>query len=211
MQEKKRTRRARTATYEKGQERIEAILDAALEVLITEGYKKLTLRQIAMQAGMTVGNLTYYYASREALVKDLLDNILATYLDEIDRIVKASGESPRDRFVAIIEYLIEDLNTRRTTGFFPELWALANHDDYVAELMENMYAGERRALNALIRALNPALDKKQTSHLALFISCSIEGMTMFVGAGKKQEKSLQSMKEIACESFLHLITGTGKA
>ncbi len=208
MQEKKHLRRARVATYEKGQVRIEAILDAAEEVLISQGYKKLTLRQIALQAGITVGNLTYYYRTKEALLKDLLEKILSAYLDEIDRIVKASGDSPEDRFVAAVEFLIDDLNTRRTTGFFPELWALANHDEYAAELMEDMYVQERRAIYELIDAINPGLDKQQTSYLALFISCSIEGMTMFIGAGKKQEAALEPMKKLALRSFLHLIANS---
>jgi len=183
----KQQRRARVATYEKGQTRIEEILDAAADVLINQGYKKLTLRQIAMHAGIKVGNLTYYYRTKEALLKDLLEKILFVYLDEMDRIVEASGDSPEDRFVAIIEYLIEDLHTQRTTRFFPELWALANHDTYTAELMDNMYAAERRALRKLIEAIKPQLHERQASQLALFISCSIEGMTMFVGAGKNQE------------------------
>lgn len=198
-------RRARTAAYEKGHARIESILDAAAEVLISAGYKKLTLRQIALQAGITVGNLTYYYRTKEALLKDLLDKILFDYLDEMGRIVEASGEAPTGRFVAIIEYLIEDLHTQRTTRLFPELWALANHNAHAAELMESMYAHERSALCELIQAVNPGLKKQKTADLALFISCSIEGMTMFVGAGKKHEDALQSMKKIACQSFLHLI------
>jgi hypothetical protein len=117
-----------------------------------------------------------------------------------------SGDSPEDRFIAVIEYLIEDLNTQRTTRFFPEIWALANHDDYADELMADMYAKERKALYELIQAINPVLNKQQTNGLALFISSSIEGMTMFVGAGKKQEGALQAMKNIACKSFLHLIS-----
>lgn len=209
MPEKEKQRRARVAAYEKGQARIEAILDAAAEVLISQGYKKLTLRQIALQAGITVGNLTYYYPGKEALLKDLLYNILHTYLDEMERIVEASGDSPEDRFVAVVNYLIEDLHTQRTTRFFPELWALANHDPYAAELMETMYADERRALGKLIQAINPDLNEQQTRHLALFVSASIEGMTMFIGAGKKQEVALQSMKEMACKSFLLLITHQG--
>jgi AcrR family transcriptional regulator len=209
MHGKNHLRRARTATYEKGQVRIEAILDAAAGVLINEGYKKLTLRQIALRAGITVGNLTYYYRNKEALLKDLLEKILSTYLDEMDRIVETSGDSPEDHFVAIVEYLIEDLNTERTSKFFPELWALANHDDYALELMETMYANERKALAELICAINPNLDEQQTRNLALFISSSIEGMTMFVGAGKKQEGILQPMKKIACRSFLQLITQPG--
>jgi AcrR family transcriptional regulator len=209
MQKKEQQRRARVATFEKGHARIEAILEAAAEVLISQGYKKLTLRQIALRAGITVGNLTYYYSSKEALLKDLLDNILRTYLNEMERIAEASGDSPKYRFVAIVEYLIEDLHTQRTTKFFPELWALANHDDYAAELMENMYADERQALAELIHAINPDLDERQVNHLALFVSASIEGMTMFVGAGKKQEDALESMKNMACESFLLLIAQPG--
>jgi len=209
MQGKHHIRRARPATYEKGQVRIEAILDAAAEVLISQGYNKLTLRQIALQAGITVGNLTYYYRTKEALLADLLEKILSTYLEEIDRIVEASGDSPRDRFVAVVAYLIDDLNTRRTSRFFPELWALANHDDYAAELMEHIYAQERQALYDLIIAINPDLDERQSRCLSLYVSCSIEGMTMFLGAGKKQEAALEPMKQLACKSFLHLIANPG--
>ncbi len=211
MQEKKQQRHARPATYGKGQVRIDAILDAAAEVLINQGYKKMTLRQIALRAGITVGNLTYYYPSKETLLKDLLEKILSGYLEEMARIVKASGHIPEDRFVAVIEYLIDDLNRQRTTRFFPELWALSNHDEHAAELMEDMYVAERRAICDLIQAINPNLELQQAKHLALFVSCSIEGMTMFVGAGKQQESALQSMKKMACESFLLLIRQTSQA
>jgi AcrR family transcriptional regulator len=205
MQRKRQLLRARTAAYEKGHARIESILDAAAEVLISGGYKKLTLRQIALRAGITVGNLTYYYRTKEALLKDLLDKIAFDYLDEMARVGGASGNSPTDRFVAIIEFLIEDLHTQRTTRLFPELWALANHNAHAAEMMDSMYAQERRVLRELIKAVNPRLKKQKTASLALFISCSIEGMTMFIGAGKKHENSLETMKKTACQSFLRLI------
>jgi len=205
MQRKRQLLRARTAAYEKGHARIESILDAAAEVLISGGYKKLTLRQIALRAGITVGNLTYYYRTKEALLKDLLDKIAFEYLDEMARVGGASGNSPADRFVAIIEFLIEDLHTPRTTRLFPELWALANHNAHAAEMMDSMYAQERRVLRELIKGVNPRLKQQEIASLALFISCSIEGMTMFIGAGKKHENSLGTMKQIACQSFLQLI------
>jgi AcrR family transcriptional regulator len=209
MQKRAPQRHARTATYEKGQVRIEAILEAAAEVLITRGYKKMTMRKIALQTGITVGNLNYYYSTKDALLKDLLENVLSGYLGEIDRIIEASDDQPVGRFVAVIEYLIEDLNTRQTTRFFPELWALANHDDHVAELMEEMYIAERDAIEKLIQAVNPELGSQRSGELALFISCTIEGMTMFVGEGKHHTNSLQVMKKMACESFLQLISRAG--
>lgn len=198
-------RRARTAAYEKGHARIETILDAAADTLIHHGYHRLTMRQIAKRAGMTVGNLGYYYPSKEMLLKDLLDTIAHAYLEEMERIGGTSGDSPQDRFTAIVRYLIDDLNTRRTSRLFPELWALANHYRYAAKLLDDMYARERQALADLIRASNPALSEGRTHDLALFVSASIEGMTMFLGAGKKHEKAITAMKDIACRSFLRLI------
>ncbi len=210
-QEQKHSRRARAATYRKGHERIEDILAAAEFVLVNKGYKKLTMRQIALQAGMTVGNLTYYYASKEALLKDMLENILRSYLRAMDRAESGGGDTPVARFVAVVEFLIQDLNTQRTTSLFPELWALANHDDHAARLMEHMYEAERAVLARLIRAANPQLDDNQVAQYALYVSCSIEGMTMFVGAGKSQQASLGAMKKMASRTFLTLIGCQGTA
>ncbi|MGD8384968.1 MAG: TetR/AcrR family transcriptional regulator, partial [Lysobacterales bacterium] len=168
----KHSRRA-SAAYKKGHERIEEILDAAEFVFVNEGYRKLTMRQIALQAGMTVGNLTYYYATKEALLQDMLENILRSYLGEMDRAESRGGDTPVARFVAVVEFLIQDLNTPRTTSLFPELWALANHDEYAAKLMEHMYEEERAVLARLIRAANPRLDKDKVAQYALYVSCSI--------------------------------------
>ncbi len=59
--------RAKKSRFVKGQERIETILDAAREVFVESGYNKLTMRQVALVAGITVGNLNYYYQTKEAL------------------------------------------------------------------------------------------------------------------------------------------------
>ncbi len=204
-QEKKNSLRARNASYDKGQIRIENILNAAKEVFVQEGYNKFTLRQIALKAGITVGNLNYYYKTKDSLFRDLLDMILQAYLDEFDRVIKASGESPRERFISIINYLIQDLNNPQTTRFFPELWALANHNKYAAKLMEQMYVEERRVIYELISDVNPNLDEQRKKEITLYISCSIEGMTMFVGSEKTHESMLEAMKKTACESFMSLL------
>ena len=114
MQENKRPQRARSATYEKGHARIEAILDAASEVLITKGYKKLTLRQIALRAGIKVGNLTYYYSTKEALLQDLLVKILREYLAEIDKMPRLAKKHGNCVFYDDGEGLCTAYGTRPT-------------------------------------------------------------------------------------------------
>ena len=197
--------RAKKSRFVKGQERIEIILEVAREVFVENGYNKLTMRRVALMAGITVGNLNYYYQTKEALFRDMLDNILKSYLKEFDKIIEDASAVPEERFTSVIEYLVQDLNTQETTKFFPELWALSNHDPYAAQLMNQMYTAERQVIYNLIDGVNPELKEDSKRELALYISCSIEGMTMFLGAGKSHESSLAKMKKMAAETFLRMV------
>lgn len=205
----KHTRRAKATPYDKGNLRINEIIDAAKEVFIDQGYNGFTLRNIALKTGITVGNLNYYYKTKEDLLRDLLDMVLKSYLDDFESVISVYGETPIQRFESLVRYLIDDLNTNETTKFFPELWALSNHDEYAAQLMKRMYDVERKVLADLIKQANTKLTSNQVDQIALFVSSSIEGMTMFVGSNKPHQDSLESMKQIACSCFINLLFDSG--
>ena len=59
------------------------ILDAALEVFSTHGYRGATLDQIAACAGLSKPNLLYYFPSKEAIYTELLEGLLDTWLDPL--------------------------------------------------------------------------------------------------------------------------------
>ncbi len=71
--------------------------------------------------------------------------------------------------------------------------------------MKRMYDVEREVLAGLIKEANTKLTSDQVDQIALFVSSSIEGMTMFVGSNKSHEGSLESMKKIACRCFVTLL------
>ncbi|HET7488413.1 MAG TPA: TetR family transcriptional regulator [Acidimicrobiales bacterium] len=50
-----------------------AIIDAALTLFRERGYDATTMRAVAAQAGVSVGNAYYYFASKEALVQGFYD------------------------------------------------------------------------------------------------------------------------------------------
>lgn len=197
-----------TGAYAKGQARLEDILEAARRVFVEQGYARLTMRRIAAEAGITVGNLHYYYRSKEDLLRDLLEHVIGGYVAEFDRIRSRIGENPEAALAAICEYIISDLNTRETTMFFPELWALANHDPYAAAQMEELYRTARIVLNELIAAINPTLTPRERECMALFVSASMEGLTMFVGHGKPWAPRLAQIRRIAVAAFLDLVRNT---
>jgi TetR/AcrR family transcriptional regulator len=61
----------------------ETILQAALDVFSTHGFRGATLDQIAEVAGLSKPNLLYYFASKDAIYAQLLTGLLETWLDPL--------------------------------------------------------------------------------------------------------------------------------
>lgn len=84
------------------------ILDAALEVFSAQGFRGATLDQIAAVAGLSKPNLLYYFDSKEAMHRTLLDDLLDVWLAPL-RAMNPDGE-PRDE---IMRYMRRKLQMSR--------------------------------------------------------------------------------------------------
>ncbi len=208
---KLRPQRRDNSASVRGQQAVAVILTAARDVLVEEGYPRLTMRNVAERAKMTVGNLSYYYANKEDLLHDLLEAVIQGYVEDFDRIAANPERSPEERLEDMVRFVVGDLATKETTGFFPALWALANHDEFAAKEMIGVYEVERNAFANVIAALRPDLSKKDRDLLALFISASIEGHTMFIGYKREKAAAVEAIANIAAYSFTHLIKGIDAA
>src|SRR5215213_7619262 len=62
------------------QEKREIILDAALEIFSTRGFRGSTVDQIAEAAGMSKPNLLYYYRGKEEIYTTVLHRLLDRWL-----------------------------------------------------------------------------------------------------------------------------------
>jgi AcrR family transcriptional regulator len=189
----------------KGQLTALSILLAAEKLLIDEGYHNFSLRKVAATAGLTLGNLQYYFPSKDSLIKAMLDNCIQRYLDRFEQIRAQVGADPEKQFRAIVSEIIRDLNSKSTTVFFPELWSLANHDDHAVDFMDAMYDRYRVVLIEVMQSINPQLSPAQLKRLAVFISSSVEGHTMLIGYKKPWTRETDNIIEMAAESLLWLI------
>ena len=86
----------------------EAILDAALDVFSTHGFRGATLDQIAEVAGLSKPNLLYYFPSKEAIHTALLSELLDTWLDPL-RAMDRNG----DPMTEIMSYVRRKLEMSR--------------------------------------------------------------------------------------------------
>ena len=96
-----RTRR-RTRIQEENEERI---LDAALEVFSTWGYRGATVDQIAVLAGMTKPNLLYYFRRKEDIYLAVLNRTHEMWLEPLERL--DAGGDPAGEITAYIDRKLE--------------------------------------------------------------------------------------------------------
>jgi AcrR family transcriptional regulator len=194
---------AKKSKETKGEIRARLILESAESVLVNHGYHNFTLRKIAQHAGISMGNLQYYYPTKDALIRALCDVIVQDYSGSMEQYLEI--DHPRDQFKAWVTHVIKDLNTHRTTVLFPELWSLSNHDEYVASILDTIYEPPRRILAVIIKRMNPDLSDKQVRLVSTYITSAIEGFTMFIGHGKPWEKDTQKFIELSIRNFTILV------
>lgn len=199
----------REGGYSKGHETREQILTSALHLLVEEGYSALTMRRIAAVCGLKIGNLSYHFATREELIRALLDALIRAYEVEFEAILEFSDEPPQVRLAEVCGLILEDIRTKKTTHVFPELWALGNHEPFVLERVQELYSRARRSLLEIISELRPDLDAQAREDLALFISASMEGLTVFAGYQKPFEGRMGQLETIAIQSFLRIVETYG--
>jgi AcrR family transcriptional regulator len=71
------------------------LLDAASAVIRRDGPQALTLDAVAAQAGVSKGGLLYHFASK----RELLDALVARWLDDFDRDIEAENGNFAERYV----------------------------------------------------------------------------------------------------------------
>jgi TetR/AcrR family transcriptional regulator len=87
------------------EEKEEVILQAALDVFSHSGFRGSTIDQIAEVAGMSKPNLLYYFRTKEAMHRVLMDRLLTNWLEPL-RAFDADGD-PREEICSYIRRKLE--------------------------------------------------------------------------------------------------------
>jgi len=199
----------RPGVYAPGREAVTQILEAALDILINEGIRALTLRRIAAACQLRVGNVTYYFATKDELLRAVLDVVVDGYTEAVRDLRKRTDEPAEQRMALLIRILLEDIQSQATTNLFPELWALANRDRFVADCLNDIYRRGREVLLDLIAELNPGLDDTEREMVAVFVQASIEGMTLFAGHDKLFADRMPLLESISVKALVDLVRTIG--
>ncbi len=120
-----------------------AILDGALDVFSLHGFRGATLDQIADAAGLSKPNLLYYFPSKDAIYLSLLNGLLTTWLDPLQKM-----DPQGDPLAEILDYVRRKLVLSRD---FPRESRL-----FAGEILQ----GAPRLMEALAGELKSLVDEK---------------------------------------------------
>lgn len=77
------------------------ILNAAERVVIRDGVARLTLDAVAAEASLSKGGVLYHFPSKDALVRGMVDHLIAVCSEALNRSIAADPE-PKGRFTRAI-------------------------------------------------------------------------------------------------------------
>jgi AcrR family transcriptional regulator len=174
--------RAPTTVSAKGRARAEQILAAAQAVLIEKDYTQFSLRNIAAHAGIHLANLQYYFPTKDAIIHAFVDYIVEQYAAKYEQRFQSLPKLPYPRFVAMLDFLIEDIYNPQTRRFFVQVWALFDTADESGRglLLNELYAHYIARIAGYVSELNPALTPGVCQQRAAMIAAMIDGMMLML-------------------------------
>ena len=165
----------------KGLSTRDRIVKAARQRLVDGGFEALVMRELADSLGMKLGNLQYYFRTRDDLILEVIEAEavidVQAIADNLERY-----ESPAAAFHAIVGDLVA--RWRGHSGvLFSLLGNLASHSDPFRQLYRRIYLRFYDALESLLNEMNPALTDEEVTLRVRLITALVDGSSMQIRVG----------------------------
>jgi len=145
MIDKERSSIVRIGMYkQKGMQTKEKLYQIAKDLFYEQGYHKTTMKQISDIAGISSGNLTYYFSTKDKIVEELfheyLERILTFIEDEL--LIEGSEENIYQTYLySGIIFNVNILKDEKTSRFFQEVLLKRSLYELIHTELDPVYQG----------------------------------------------------------------------
>jgi TetR/AcrR family transcriptional regulator len=149
--EKRAGTKMTTETYEAGSPE-RRILDAALQTIAEDKISGTRMRRIAEKAGMSQGNLHYYFPAKAQLFFALLEDMLATFVEDRESDLLKGDLPPLKKLELFFDQMRRIILERRRHMYaFYDFWVQGTTDDDIRVVIQGMYARWREDIRQVVR------------------------------------------------------------
>ena len=186
-----------SAKSELTETRREHILEAATSVFARLGVHTARMDDIVQEAGLSKGAVYWYFASKDEIIKSILDIFLNRELLGLQELVDQDG-SVEDRLILMVDHLLTEL--AKYESIMPiayEFYALSTRESEIRKSLHKYFRRfikifENLVAQGIERGEFVAVDPAET---ALSIVALLEGITLLwiVGASKLRIEEVDSL------------------
>jgi AcrR family transcriptional regulator len=181
---------------------VEAISEATIQVLLSQGADRLTTTRVAERAGVSVGTLYQYYPNKQSLLFAVLEH----HLDKVSAVVEAACQHARGKPLAemvkdVVEAFVDAKMER--TDISTALYRIAAEVDGPA-LARRMGRRSQKALEAMLRTA-PDARLRQEKFAIQMVLAAMAGTTrsvLEVGASPTMVQNLRDHLVLLCRSYM---------
>lgn len=189
-------------TRESADTRREALIAACGRCLAKNGAQGTSVRSICLEAGVSPGLLRHYFDGIDALVAATYRATGARVADALLSAVEAETE-PRARLLAFVSANFRaPIADPELLAIWLAFWSLARTDANIGAIHDEIYADNRRDLEALIAACASPADLRLA---AVGLSALIDGLWLELTLGNAPFSAEEA--EILAENWVTLLLG----
>jgi len=133
---------------------MDLLMQAALRLFVSQGYRSSNLEQISGAAQLTKGAVYFYFGSKEAVLLELLRRVQDVVVDRAIAAVKQVSGGATDKLVAYVHHQASLGITHRDEVLLLILMSLEfkEREGEVQSFIRELYARQRSFIDGLIAA-----------------------------------------------------------
>ena len=130
--------------------RKDQILDAALTVLVQNGYEGSRMDDVVTKSQLSKGAIYWYYKSKKAMYLDLVNFWVIRYSATINHLVENDQAAP-DQLKSLFNYFIDQYESDPDPFIaLTEFWSMAQKDDDFRLKLQKVYSQFLEVLEKIV-------------------------------------------------------------
>jgi len=187
--------------------RKDQILDAALTVLVQNGYEGSRMDDVVSESQLSKGAIYWYYKSKKAMYLDLVNFWVIRYSATINHLVENDQAAP-DQLKSLFNYFIDQYESDPDPFIaLTEFWSMAQKDDDFRAKLQKVYSQFLEVLeNIVAKGLKDGdfkkLDIRITAMSIMLNVESINWFTLFDTHGVSARDYIQTISDFILAGLL---------
>jgi AcrR family transcriptional regulator len=186
---------------------VEAISEATIQVLLSQGADRLTTTRVAERAGVSVGTLYQYYPNKQSLLFAVLENHLSRVATRVEAACESARHKPLAEMVKeMVEAFVEAKMERADISV--ALYRVSAEIGGFA-LVKKVNQRSRKAVEAMLETASDTKSPPDKFSVDIMLSAIAGAMRSLLEAGPSSAATVRKAREqlvLLCQSYMAAAT-----